>query len=99
MKNSVKKLIRSKTKFEASPMENIINNPGLRHITENIFLNLDFKDLVACQLINKSCKEILNKPLFWLSKLIRKGRVLESNQRDWKHAIQTVKNSKTEKYI
>ena len=37
-----------------SPMENILNNPGLIHLAEKIFWNLSFEDLKECRLINQS---------------------------------------------
>ena len=50
-------------------MDQIINNPGLQHITENILLNLDFKNLQVCQSANKNFGQILaNNPIFWLKK-------------------------------
>ena len=33
---------------EVSPLEKILNNPGLEHLAENIFDNLDFKDIKVC---------------------------------------------------
>ena len=45
-------------------MEQIINTPGHQHIIEMIFFNLDFEDLMNCQLINKSSKNILENPMF-----------------------------------
>ena len=47
-------------------MENIINNPGLQHLEENIFLNLNYKDLKKCQFINQSTKDIWKYPMFWI---------------------------------
>ena len=47
-------------------MENIINNPGLQHLEENIFLNLNYEDLKKCQFINQSTKDIWKYPMFWL---------------------------------
>ena len=35
-------------------MEKIINNPGLQHLAENVFLNLNYADLKKCQLINQA---------------------------------------------
>ena len=49
-------------------MDQIINNPGLQHITENILMNLDFKYLKVCQSVNKTFEEILANPIFWLKK-------------------------------
>ena len=71
-------------------MEKIINNPGFQHLTENVFLNLDVDVLKICGQINKSCEQILKKPMFWL----RKFRCLsKESQKDWVNIIQSVKNS------
>ena len=57
---------------KSNSMEAIINNPGLQNITEMIFFNLNYDDLKACQFINRSTKQILEDPFFWLRKLILK---------------------------
>ena len=49
-------------------MDQITNSPGLQHITEDILLNLDFKNLEICQSINKKFGEVLANPIFWLKK-------------------------------
>ena len=36
----------------SSKMETIINNPGLQHIAEKVFWNLDVEDLKICAQIN-----------------------------------------------
>ena len=41
-------------------MDQIINNPGLQHIIEIIFFNLDFEDLMACQQIQQDYPEKSN---------------------------------------
>ena len=59
-------------------MENIISNPGFYHLAENIFWNLDVKDLKICGMINQSCKQILKKQAFCLEKfkhLSKKNRL------------------------
>ena len=63
-------------------MDQITNNLGLQHITEDILLNLDFKNLKVCQLVNKTFGEILANPKFWLKKfrLITKNPGLQSLQ-------------------
>ena len=63
-------------------MDPITNNPGLQHITEDILLNLDFKNLKICQSINKNFGEILTNQIFWLKKfrLITKNPELLSLQ-------------------
>ena len=58
-------------------MEKIINNPGLQHLAENIFLNLNSEDLKQCQLINQSASKILENPLFWMKKLIQSEQMNE----------------------
>ena len=72
-------------------MDQIIQNPGFHHITENFFLNLPFKDIMACQLVNRSSKEILANPIFWIKKWGLKG-LSKKNQDDWVKAICLAKN-------
>ena len=79
-------------------LENIINNPGLQHLAENIFSYLNYKDLESCQRINTSSKLILANPRLWLNKFIQKG-MSKKNQNDWIKAIQLTKNTKYEKNI
>ena len=81
-------------------LEKILNNPGLQHLAENIFNNLKYEDLEACQGINQSCKQILehqmSKPMF----LLRKFRGLsEENQKDWIKEIESTKNATKKKAI
>ena len=58
---------------------NIFQNPGLQHTTENILLNVDLDDLPKCQLLNKSCQDILDNPMFWTKKLRMLKRLSEEN--------------------
>ena len=76
-------------------MENFLKIPGLRHLAEDIFLNLNNNDLQICELINKSTKDILTNPLFWLKKFIRRG-LSKKNQDDWHNAIRLTKNTNLE---
>ena len=50
-------------------MEKILNSPGLHHIAEDIFLNLDRSPLSNCSALNQNSTEIFDKPTFWLKKL------------------------------
>ena len=50
-------------------MENIINNPGLQHLAEKVFWNLNVEDLKICAQINQSCIQILQNPVFCLGNL------------------------------
>ena len=85
---------QSSKKLRSAPsIDKIINNPGLQHITEEIFINLDFNDIIACQLINKSCKVILNNPMFWLKKWRLRGGLSKKNETVWIKAIQKTRNT------
>ena len=77
-------------------MEKIISNPGLQHLAEKVFWNLDVEDLRICGQINQSCKQILKNPMFWL----RKFRYLsQESQKDWIKIIQSMTSSDCEKII
>ena len=67
-------------------LESIFNNPGLQHITENIFCNLNNEDLEVCRTVNQSCQEVLDEAMFWLKKFIRRGLSMKE-QLDWTKAI------------
>ena len=77
-------------------MEKIISNPGLQHLAEKFFMNLDVEDLKICTEINQSCKQILEDAMFWLRKI---GGLSKESQKDWIKIIQSVKNSNYEKVI
>ena len=92
--------------FIASIMDNfekILNNPGLQHLAEDIFWNLDYKHLQLCREINQSSKRILDnsnqfptsEPLFMLKKFVRRGGISEENQGGWAKVLhlQSLKNS------
>ena len=53
--------------LSAFAMENLTNTPGLQHIAEEIFFNLDNESLANCVKVNRLWKNILN-PLFWMEK-------------------------------
>ena len=105
--NQIQILMEENTKLMAfylsktnNTLEKILNNPGLQHLAEKIFENLNYDYLVICQGINQSSKQILeyqmSKPLFFLRKF--KG-LSEENQKDWTKIIESAKNSKKEKAI
>ena len=70
-------------------METIFNNPGLQHLAEEVFWNLNAEDLKICAQINQSCKQILQNPIFCLRKF--KG-LSKQNQKEWIKAIQSRNN-------
>ena len=71
-------------------MDNIIKNPGLQHLAEKVFWNLDSEDLKNCAQINQCCKKILQYPIFCLRKF---EHISKENQKDWIKIIQSVTNS------
>ena len=71
-------------------MEKIISSPGLQHLAEKIFWNLDVEDLKICAQINKACKLIFQNPIFCLRNF---EHLSKKNQKDWIRAIQLVKSS------
>ena len=77
-------------------MEKIVSNPGLQHLAENIFLNLDDEHLKICEQINESCRQMLDNAMFWLRKFLGLSK---KNREDWIKIIQSVKNSDKEKFI
>ena len=50
-------------------MESITKNSGLLHISEKVFKFLDQQSLMDCRMVNKSWKQVLDQPIFWLKKL------------------------------
>ena len=81
-------------------LDKILNNPGLQHLAENIFDNLDFEVVLICQGINKSSKQILDKKLDKPMFVLKKFRGLSKfNQLDWIKVIEAEKNSEKERII
>ena len=92
--------IYSSKRLKSGPfIDKAINNPGLTHIAEEIFLNLDFKDIMACQSINKSCNAIINNPLFWLKKWRLRGGLYKKNETNWIKAVQRTRNTNIERNV
>ena len=85
-------------KMSDDAMDFIINNPGLQHLAENGFLNLNHERLENCRSLSDQCKTILDNPTFWLKKLIQRG-LSQKNQADWIEAIRITRNTDLEPYI
>ena len=96
--NKVFKRLSIEPEIVKNSLENFIINPGLQHMAENIFSNLNYKDITACQLINRSSKLILSNSKFLLKKFIQNG-MSKKNQNDWIKAIQLTQNTKFERNI
>ena len=77
---------------ELSPLEKILKTPGLVHLAEKIFDNLEYKPYNpkyawprACYDLNQSSRRILDDPKFWLRRF---GQLSKENQKDWINVIQ-----------
>ena len=70
-------------------METIIRNPGLQHLAQEVFWNLNVEELRICAQITQSCKQILKNPIFYLRKF---NGLSKKNQKDRINTIQSVKN-------
>ena len=72
----------------SSKMETIIRYPGLHHLAEKVFWNLDGEDLRTCAQMNQFCKQILQHPIFCLRTF--KG-LANKNRDNWIKVIQSMK--------
>ena len=94
-KSKASKLHLNKNKGN-SEIQEIINNPGLQHITEAILSNLTTNEAIeACESIHSSTKQILENPMFWLKKWIQRGLSKEFHA-GWIKAIQMTKSTELE---
>ena len=78
-------------------MDIITKNPGLQHISEEIFMNLDSECLMNCQEVNSYWKELIKNPKFWLKKCnsnTSSFQLTKKSQMEWKTAIQALKNKR-----
>ena len=67
-------------------MDNLTKNPGLTHIVEVIFLNLNYSHILECSQVHESWKKIQNRPNFWLQKCTQNPEF--KNKSAWKKLIQ-----------
>ena len=85
-----------KSNENCETLEKILNIPGLYHLAENIFGNLNVEDLEVSREINKSSKQIMDDPMFWLRKF---RHLSKENQKDWIKVIQSVRNTEKDREI
>ena len=84
-------------------MDFITKNTGLQHISEKIFMNLDYEDLMICGEVNQSWKQILkNNPIFWLQKCFLDMDIDEDESSEyfklkWNMLIQASNSNQKEK--
>ena len=64
-------------------MDRITKTPGLIHIAEQIFSNLDRNDLLQCQEVNEYWASILRNPWFWYNRMTQKTILSQAHQKEW----------------
>ena len=64
-------------------MDLITKNPGLQHIAEEIFSNLDRNDLLQCQEVNEYWASILRNPWFWYNRMTQQTMLSQEHQKEW----------------
>ena len=65
-------------------MDQITRTPGLIHIAEQIFSNLDRCDILRCQEVNEYWASILRNPWFWYNRMMQKNTLTQEHQKEWK---------------
>ena len=70
IKLSLGKISYSTAMFIMKPwsLDQITKNPGLKHVSEDIFKLLDKKSLMHTRCVNSSWKNVLDQSIFWLNK-------------------------------
>ena len=73
-------------------MDLILNNHGFHHILEEIFMNLDYQNILKCQKVCSFWESILLKnPVFWLRKCVNLGLGKE-HEKLWAKLLKTLKD-------
>ena len=98
-KSSIEEVPNNSDDITLSPLDGITKSPGLAHISEQILMNLDQRDIKKCKKVNESWKGIMTNPWFWFKACIRKGFLSSKQQEEWTKVIQALANSKLTKYL
>ena len=72
-------------------MDLILNNHGFHHILEEIFMNLDYQNILKCQKVCSFWESILKNPVFWLKKCVNLGLGKE-HEKLWAKLLKTLKD-------
>lgn len=74
-------------------MDLITHSPGLHHLAETIFINLNCEDLLNCQKVNENWRRILLNPWFWYNKSKHDSLLAPGFQLAWTKFIQRLSDS------
>ena len=92
----------NENKFIIQRVETFINTPGLQHLAENTFLNLNYQEIKACGLLNGSFQlfvnQLMENPLFILKKFVL-GGMSKKNETDWTEIIQKTRGQKVKEFV
>ena len=61
-KPSIEEVPNNSDDISLSPLDGITKSPGLAHISEQILMNLDQRDIKKCKNVNESWKGIVTNP-------------------------------------
>ena len=64
-------------------MDLITTTPGLFHIAEQIFSNLDRNSLLQCFEVNEHWANILRNPWFWFKRMKQNTKLSKEDQKEW----------------
>ena len=64
-------------------MDLITRTPGLIHIAEQIFSNLERTSLLVCQEVNEYWASILRNPWFWYDRMAKNTKLSQEHQKEW----------------
>ena len=100
--STIKNEIMNETSDNESVLEKFIYIPGLQHLAENIFLNLNYRDLKACGSVKRNFQQFLDQrienSLFWMKKFVR-GGMSKKNETNWTEMIHMTRGTKIGKHI
>ena len=85
-----------------SKMETLIKTPGLQHLAENIFLNLNYQEVKTCGLLNETfdlfTDQLIENPFFLLKRFVL-GGMSKKNENDWTEIIQKTRGTNIEESV
>ena len=59
------------------PLENLVEDAGLRHIGILIFKFLDLKSFANCRLVSKGCKDLIDEDKTWWQRILKSKKIWE----------------------
>ena len=79
-------------------MDLITRTPGLVHIAEQIFSNLERNDLLQCQEVNEYWGSILRNPWFWYNRMMKNSTLSQEHRKEWRDFCEKLSKSNLTKF-